>query len=225
MLLSKYLLFAVAAIPVFYETPIVVQSRFEVASVKRNNSGSQAARLAGSVGRYSATNTPLRELIQVAYHVQGFQIIGAPSWIDSERYDIEGKAEADLSSDQRAGPLLQALIEERFKAVMHGETRDLPVYFLTIAKSGSKLQASQCIRRESNTPVPPNQPRSAFCGWLGAGSGSLDARTQMQNLAEVFSGILRRKVLDRTGLAGYFDVNLKWTPDLSTAGNNPSPAP
>jgi uncharacterized protein (TIGR03435 family) len=226
MLLSKSLsLLAVAAIPVLFQTPTLVQSQFEVASVKRNNSGNHDMRLAGSIGRYSATNTPLRLLIQVAYHVQEFQIIGAPSWIDSERYDIEGKAKADLSSDQRASPLLQALIEERFKAVMHRETKDLPVYLLTIAKSGSKLQPSKCLRRESDKPDPPNQPRSAFCGWVGISSGSLDASTQMQNLAEVFSGILRRKVLDRTGLAGYFDVKLKWTADLGASSNNPTPAP
>jgi uncharacterized protein (TIGR03435 family) len=206
-------------------TPAAPRPQFEVASVKRNNSGSQSARMDGSVGRYSATNTPLRWLIQVAYNVQDFQIIGAPAWIDSERYDIEGKAEADLTSDERAGPMLQALIEERFQAVMHGETRDLPVYFLTISKSGSKLKASQCLRREPNKPVPPNQPRSAFCGYIEFGAGILKASTQMQNLAGVLSGILKRKVLDRTGLAGEFDVNLKWTPGLSTPDNNPAPVP
>jgi uncharacterized protein (TIGR03435 family) len=204
-------------------TPAASRPQFEVASVKRNNSGSQAARLAGSVGRYSATNTPLRELIQVAYHVQDFQIIGAPAWIESERYDIEGKAEADLSSDQRAGPFLQALIEERFKAVTHGETRDLPVYFLAIAKSGSKLKASQCLRREPNKPVPSDQPRSAFCGYIAFGPrpGNLEASTQMQKLADALSAILKRKVFDRTGLAGDFDIKLKWTSDSSAPGNPP----
>jgi len=197
--------------------------QFEVASVKRNNSGSQSGRLVGSVGRYSATNTPLRELIQVAYHVQNFQIIGAPAWIDSERYDIEGKAEADLSSDQRAGPMLQTLIEERFKAVMHRETKDLPVYFLAIAKSGSKLKSSQCLRREPNQPVPPDKPRSAFCGYIAFGPGNLEASTQMQKLAEYLSAILKRKVLDTTGLAGDFDIKLKWTSDISAPGNNPAP--
>jgi uncharacterized protein (TIGR03435 family) len=226
MLFSKYSLFAAVAIPLFYQTPIVVQSRFEVASVKRNNSGSQGGgRLAGSVGRYSATNVPLRELIQVAYHVQDFQIIGAPAWIDSERYDIEGTAEADLSSDQRAGPFLRSLIEERFKAVMHGETRDLPVYFLAIAKSGSKLKASQCLRREPDKPAPPDKPRSAFCGYMafGPGPGNLETSTQMQKLADALSAILKRKVLDRTGLAGDFDIKLKWTSDISAQGNNPAP--
>jgi uncharacterized protein (TIGR03435 family) len=205
--------------------PAAARPQFEVASVKRNNSGSQSARLAGTVGRYSATNVPLKELIRFAYGVQDFQIIGAPAWIDSERYDIEGKTEADLSHDEPVRPLLQALIEERFKAVTHGETRDLPVYFLTIAKGGSKLKTSQCVRREPNKPDPPNVSRSAFCGYFGFGGGSLEGSPRMQTVTDALSGILRRKVFDRTGLAGFFDINLKWTPDLNTPGNNPVPTP
>jgi uncharacterized protein (TIGR03435 family) len=200
--------------------------QFEVASVKRNNSGRQDVILAGNVGRYSATNAPLRLLIQVAYHVKDSQIIGAPAWIDSERFDIEGKAEQDLTSDQKSGPLLQALIEERFKAVTHGETRDLPVYFLTIAKSGSKLKASQCLRREPNKPVPLNLPPMSFCGNMMTDGGRVQATgTQMQYLADALSGILNRKVFDRTGLAGEFDVNLRWTPDLGSPANSPAPPP
>jgi uncharacterized protein (TIGR03435 family) len=125
--------------------------------------------------------------------------------------------------------MLQSLIEERFKAGMHGETRDLPVYFLTVAKSGSKLKASQCLPREPNNPVPPDKPRSAFCGYMGihtgGGSATMESSTQMQSLADALSGFLKRRVLDRTGLAGFFDVNLKWALDLSTPGNNPAPAP
>lgn len=202
---------------------VTPRPQFDVASVKRNTSGRQDVTLAGSIGRYRATNTPLRTLMQVAYHLQDFQIIGAPSWVDTERYDIEGKTEDDLSTDQRAGPMLQTLIEDRFKAVTHGETRDLPVYFLTIAKSGSKLKESQCLPRGSTNPVPPNPPRSAFCGFFTTDFGRLESSQQMPNLAEVLSGILKRRVFDRTGLTGYFDVKLKWTPDSGTPDNNPTP--
>jgi uncharacterized protein (TIGR03435 family) len=191
--------------------------QFEVASVKRNNSGRQDVILAGGVGRYRATNAPLRLLIQVAYHVKDSQIIGAPAWIDSERFDIEGKAEQDLTNDQKSGPFLQALIEERFQLVVHGETRDLPVYFLTIAKSGTKLKASLCLRREPNKPVPLNLPPMSFCGNMMTDVGRVQAiGTQMPDLANALSGMLNRKVFDRTGLAGEFDVNLRWTPDLGT---------
>ena len=196
--------------------PSAARPQFDVASVKRNNSGSQGARFDSRAGRYSATNAPLRFVIQQAYKVQPFQIIGAPAWIDSERYDIEAKAEDTQGSDQ-IGPMLQSLIEERFKATIHGETMDLPVYFLTIAKSGSKLKASQCIKRDPNTPAPPSQQLPSFCGYYGVGNGSLKLTGhRIDDLADALSGILKRKVLDRTGLAGEFDFDLKWTPDIST---------
>jgi len=204
--------------------PAATRPQFEVAAVKRNNSGSLRASLGGGVGSYSATNAPLSVLIQVAYKVEDFQIVGAPVWINSERYDVEAKAEGTPSRDQIIGPMLQALIEDRFKATMHGETRDLPVYFLTVAKSGSKLKAGPCLKREPDAPLPPNEPQSSFCGYLGIGDGSLKATGQpIGLLANSLSKILRRKVLDRTDLAGEFDVDLKWTPDLSTPGNNPAP--
>jgi uncharacterized protein (TIGR03435 family) len=203
--------------------PSAARPQFEVASVKRNNSGSQDASLRGGVGRYSATNAPLSMLIQVAYRVQDFQIIGAPGWINSERYDIEAKAEGYLDNDQRTAPMIQALIEERFKAAVHGETRDLPVYFLTVSKGGSKLTASQCITRDPNAPIPPNQPRASFCGFVTFSNGFIKSTgARLQSMTDYLSGILKRKVLDRTGLAGQFDVELKWTPDLAPPDGGPS---
>jgi uncharacterized protein (TIGR03435 family) len=203
--------------------PAAARPQFEVASVKHNNSGSQDASLRGAAGRYSATNAPLSMLIRVAYKVQDFQIIGAPAWIDSERYDVEAKAEGYLDNDRITGPMLQTLIEERFKAAVHGETRDLPVYFLAVAKGGSKLKASQCITRDPNAPVPPNQPRASFCGFATVSNGTIKSTgARLQSLTDYLSGILKRKVLDRTGLAGQFDVDLKWTPDLAPPDGGPS---
>jgi uncharacterized protein (TIGR03435 family) len=204
-------------------TPAASRPQFEVASVKRNNSGRQVARFSGGAGRWTATNALVSVLIKIAYRVQDFQIIGAPAWISSERYDIEATGEGNLDNKEINAPMLQALIEERFKAAVHGETRDLPVYFLTVAKSGSKLKASQCITRDPNTPVPPSQPRPSFCG-----NGTVDygfirvTGTRLQNLADNLSGLLNRKVLDNTGLAGLFDVDLKWTPDQAPPDGGPS---
>lgn len=203
--------------------PAAARPQFEVASVKRNNSGDQGASFDGRAGRYSARNTPLSFVIQQAYQVQPFQIIGAPAWIDSERYDIEARAE-DARRNEQISPMLQALIEDRFKAAVHGETRDLPVYFLTVAKNGSKLKATSCLKRDPNTPVSPNQPQSSFCGYIGIGNGSLRGTgLRIDQLTEYLSGILKRKVLDRTGMAVEFDVDLRWTPDISTPGDNPAP--
>jgi uncharacterized protein (TIGR03435 family) len=203
--------------------PAAARPEFEVASVKRNNSGSQDASLRGAPGRYNATNAPLSMLIQVAYRVQDFQIVGAPAWINSERYDIEATGEGNLDSDQIKAPMLQALIEDRFKAAVHGETREMPVYFLTIAKGGPKLKASQCIPRDPNTPFPPGQPPQSICGFVMLRNGAIRSTGfRLQFLTDNLSGILKRKVLDRTGLADQFDVDLKWTPDLAPPDGGPS---
>jgi uncharacterized protein (TIGR03435 family) len=200
--------------------PSAARLQFEVASVKRNNSGTRGSAFDARGGRYNATNIPLGFVIQQAYKVQPFQIIGAPEWIDSERYDIQAKAEDTQRNDQ-ISPMLQSLIEERFKAAVHGETRDLPVYFLTVAKNGSKLKAGPCLKREPNTPAPPDQPQTSFCGYTRVGNGIIKATAlRIEYLTDALSGILKRKVLDRTGLAGEFDIDLKWTPDINTTVNS-----
>ena len=78
---------------------------FEVASIKPNKSGEtgNVFRLSPN-GRFSATNAPLKELIRVAYQLQNFQIAGAPGWIDSARFDIDGKPEARAPARLMASP-------------------------------------------------------------------------------------------------------------------------
>jgi uncharacterized protein (TIGR03435 family) len=68
------------------------------------------------------------------------KVEGGPSWIDSIAYNIEAKAQNGASRALMSGPMLQALLEERFKLKLHRETREVPVYALTVAKGGSKLK-------------------------------------------------------------------------------------
>src|SRR5213083_2794819 len=117
---------------------------FEVASVKRNNSGSRALTFGASPGRFTAQNVMLRMLIKDAYDVQDFQVSGGPDWINSDRYDIEAKAQDRASSQQIEGPMLQSLLEDRFKLVVHREMKELPVYEMTVAKGGAKLKSGSC---------------------------------------------------------------------------------
>src|SRR5215471_5229932 len=98
---------------------------------------------------FMATNVPLRELIRVAYGVLDSQIIGGPEWLSSEKYDVDatiGSAPIDqLSkvSKQEAGHeksrMLQALLADHFKLVLHRETREFPSYALVVAEGGPKL--------------------------------------------------------------------------------------
>lgn len=87
---------------------------------------------------FNVTNLPLRMLITQAYRVSGYQLVGGPGWIDSERFDIVAKAPEGSRPDQT--PLmLRGLLAERFKLKVHGETRDTPIYALVLSRSDGKL--------------------------------------------------------------------------------------
>ncbi len=122
---------------------------FEVASVKQNTSGSGLVMLGMQPGgRYQATNVPLRFLIRNAFQIQDSQLVGAPGWVDSDRFDIIAKADPSLLGPPPGGPgsgpapvqlMLRALLADRFKLAIHTETRELPVYALVLARKDGKL--------------------------------------------------------------------------------------
>ena len=122
---------------------------FEVASVKQNKSGGGLIGLGMQPGgRYTATNVPLRLLIQNAYQIQPNQLVGAPGWLDTDRFDIVAKADPALLTPPPGGPgsgpaavqlMVRALLADRFKLTVHNETRDLPIYALVLARSDGSL--------------------------------------------------------------------------------------
>src|SRR5947207_14637643 len=103
---------------------------FEVASIKRNNSGSDNASVRGQPGgRITLTNNTLWNIIRNAWGLQGFQIVGGPDWVNKDRWDIVAKAEGD-PPPQQYGAMVQTLLADRFKLVVHRETREMPIYAL-----------------------------------------------------------------------------------------------
>ena len=122
---------------------------FEVASIKPNKgSDGRVGMMMQPGGRYTATNVTLAMLISNAYQLQGGrgggpgapnpQIINAPSWINTERYDITAKADADVQPNQFP-ELLKSLLADRFKLAAHKESREFPVYDLMLARADGKL--------------------------------------------------------------------------------------
>jgi Protein of unknown function (DUF3738) len=114
---------------------------FEVATIKPNNSGVAIMQDLRIVGRNFVTrNSSLGDLIAFAYKVQVKQIVGAPDWLNQERYDLTAVPSGDgAPSMTQVGMMVQRLLEDRFKLTFHHETREMPAYVLTVAKSGSKL--------------------------------------------------------------------------------------
>ena len=211
---------------------------FEVASVKPTASAGGRSLLEAVPGRLIMTNLALRRLILIAYGVQDHQLSNEPPWINSDHYDIQAKAAGTATVQQIEGPMLQALLEERFKLTLHRETRELPVYELVVGKGRAKLQSSKdgsCIPYSVDSPPPvrtPGQSHPTFCGVHGAVDGlnrTLDGRAvTMAELAAYLSrsynSSLGRNVVDRTGLAGRFDLQLRWTIEILTAPAGPDAA-
>jgi uncharacterized protein (TIGR03435 family) len=160
---------------------------------------------------YMAYNLEPAQLIREAHGVQfSDQLVGLPVWAYEETFDLEAKIdEDDLAAYQKlsereqreqAALMLRPLLAERFRLKVHHETKILPVYVLVVAKGGFKLKQSQ--EPEALYGMVTNRGRIYIRG------GSIGARFIVG-----LSNFTGRMVIDKTGLTGWYDIDLKWTPD------------
>ena len=150
------------------------------------------------------------------------QIQGSPAWLDSDHFTIEARAEGTPSREMTRGPMLQTLLEDRFRLKIHRATRDTSVFELRLAKGGLKLQASDgtCMTLDRDHPPPPIAPGQPFPKVCGGWAGSAVYGTTMENLCRQISPFADRDIIDKTGIAGRFDVHF----DLSPGPTNPAEA-
>jgi uncharacterized protein (TIGR03435 family) len=187
----------------------LVAQQFDVASVRPNKSGVRRSGFNPQGNRFTATNVSLFALIQWAYDMEDFRISGGPAWMKSDRFDIAAESEG-TPSIARLRLMVQPLLADRFHLQVHRQTKELPVYELSVTKGGSKLKEAKCI----GTPSPANP-----CGGTsGSSRGTLIGRAvSTQMMAHDLSGVLSRVVLDKTMLRGEYDFDLTWTPDETFA--------
>jgi bla regulator protein blaR1 len=208
---------------------------FEVASIRRCTEADLNALAAAAGGRGGAENLggdagmlrlvcrPLERLIAQAYltfanreaHPVGIgngpAVQGGPSWIDTERYTIHAKPESPQSMAMMAGPMMQALLEDRFKLKLHRASKEVPAYALVSAKSGPKLQPTKgCPAGMPGQPqLAPGTERPQPCRYQRfTDAGTYTYGWTMVNLCEFFGSHLNRTVIDKTGIEGAFDFHL-----------------
>jgi len=241
--------------------------RFEVASIKSGVSPEEMARAAaasgGGGGRISfplfgvrplpggrlAGVTTLQSLILRAYGIQRYQMEGGPSWLTTDYFDIAAKAERDTATEAEINEMLKSLLAERFGLRVHVETRQVPVYTITVARADGRLGAGlkrtslECEatleeRKRTGAAAPrPSGPPAQMTPTCGLVMMGMTARTSaatvtiggrpISALVTQISSELGAPVADGTGLAGLFDVALEYEstqrmPGLPPPGLDPN---
>jgi bla regulator protein blaR1 len=198
--------------------------KYEVSTVKPASANDGRGMVRLTPDGASLQGIPVQMLLHLAFNVEDDRIIGAPSWVRSNRYDVEAKVAPEDAprldklklEDRRA--MLLPLLADRFNLKYHHETRELPMYALVIAKDGPKLKASTAEPPpDPNFPARPDgQPKGGIDtrGRMMMGPDSIESQdTTLDMLAHALSPRLGRSVLDKTGLTGRYDYTLRWTPD------------
>jgi uncharacterized protein (TIGR03435 family) len=190
---------------------------FAVGSIRPSNSEGRPE-VGNFNGRGYGKNATLKMMMATAYQVPAFQISGGPKWVDSDRFDIEARAEDPKTDYIQLRLMMQSLLEDRFRLKLHRETRQSAVYLLVTTKGGPKMtpstdQATPDATGPSSSPAD-SPPRGGAL--MGRGMLMTNAAT-MSVLAKLLTSELGRPVLDQTNLKSRFDIRLRWTPDAQAA--------
>jgi uncharacterized protein (TIGR03435 family) len=201
-----FFLTVILVVPLGAQNGTTAGPQFEVASIKPSLPGARGPTIYNPTReRFAIDSITTKALIAYAYDVREFQVSGGPSWVGSEEYNIVAKPQGE-ASNERILAMARSLLADRFSLTLHRESKEMPVLALTVARGGARLHPSEA------TGGPE----------IRGGRGRLVARkVTMGMLAAQLAGrVLDRAVLDRTEIAGEFDVDLEWTPD-----ENPGPGP
>jgi uncharacterized protein (TIGR03435 family) len=179
--------------------------------------------------RFRGVNLTLRYLVNAAYDLRSDeQLMGAPGWISSERFDIEATPAMKVDPPQRR-LMLQGLLRDRFSLVVRAQPVDVPVYALVRTRPDAPLprtlrESVPCptVRRDPlSTTGPPERPpgeRHCQVGLTREGGGIVGTGGSINSLITVLRRVVDRRIVDRTGLTGRYDFEVTWSPDPLAGG-------
>ena len=199
---------------------------FEAASIKPTMLSGGTFAPGFTTDGYRAAHVTLQTMIVQAYGVRQYQISGGPSWLISDYFDVEAKLDSSVADALKTlGPdqlklarqrMLQALLADRFALKVRNVTKEGSVYLLVVGKNGSKMQDAK--------PSAAHQLAGPDSGGItgvialdrgsGGGTKAMATSVNIPYLARYLSQVLRRPVLDKTGLTGIYDFTLDFVPDV-----------
>jgi uncharacterized protein (TIGR03435 family) len=213
--------------------------RYDVVSIKRNvEIGAGGGMRSLPDGTLIMTNQPIRSILSGAAPVPVRDVIGYPSWVTTERYDVTLKPPAGSTPEQRA-QMRRTMFAERMKLVAHVEEREQTTFALVLARSDGQLgpalkpAAIDCSPRPPGSPprpqeAPPDPDKpydySARCGGT-FGSGMIAGTMPLDNLVGSIAGEAGGLVNNRTGLKGSYTFTLKYAPRGTTSSTDPADPP
>jgi uncharacterized protein (TIGR03435 family) len=218
-----------AGVPRAWQAALLAQSAapavtLDVASIKRRDPSdwtniNVSMRPGGTV---VTSNFPLPGLISLAFRMQRSQIIGVPAWATAEKYDIVATSVEGIGGGEAMAAILRTVLEQRFKLKVHRATQTLPVLALLPVRAGA------------TGPRLRPAPVACIAGPVTAAEAQSDTRPRcqlemppgritgigidMRLLASSLGTLLNAIVVDRTGLAGGFDVNVDYLPQGGAQG-------
>lgn len=202
------------SVVVLVAAPLLAQTlEFDVATIKPNNTGSTRSGTFTSPGRLEGTNLSLHQMIVDAYTVRDFQVIGGPDWITRDRFDVIGKIPGSAPPNS-SREMLKSLLADRFNLVVHNETREEPVYELRLARAdrslGSALKTADC----DAGPCGDTNTNESSAGGVVTARG-----VTMAEVSRWVSNRVDRVVIDRTGLTGAYDFEMRYARDILRTGS------
>ena len=198
-------------------TACAQQHDFQVATIKPSAPDAEkGTQIRGSV--FATTGTTLADLLIYAYNVHPSQIVGAPEWLRTLKFDVLADPELAVrptSIEMKA--MVGRLLDDRFQLVIHREKRELPVY--AIVQAGGEVKFKKTEGGPEGLPtggfIPPNR--------------LVVFNATLSNLADFLNrfsaGEIDRPVVDQTGIPGLFDFELRYTPANAQMNSQPADAP
>jgi uncharacterized protein (TIGR03435 family) len=193
---------------------------YDVISIKQNKSGSGGVDINTNDNRYFAQNVSLKDLLENAYGIKKDLISGVTGPVASARFDVEAKI-VDRDPDalkkltnKQYGQMLLPFLVERFQLKAHTETKILPVFELVVVKDGPKFKQSEDDTHGSGTSIHGEHN----------GKELTAHNLSMTSLASSLTNEVHRTVIDKTGLAGKYDLGMKWTADDSSTQSDVGPS-
>jgi uncharacterized protein (TIGR03435 family) len=193
---------------------------FDVISVKQNKSDSGGMSMTGVSDSFRGTNLDISNLIMNSYHLTSADLIfGLPGWTRSAHFDVNAKVVNPdkqvidkLTDDQRRAMILD-ILKERFHFQAHLETKILPVYDLVLAKGGPKFTGGKGPNADTAAAMAKRGITASNGAMIVYDGEITGGGIPISSLVFSLTGAVGRTVIDKTGLTGNYDIELKWTPE------------